>query len=79
MDANWVTAVATVVIAVAAVANVVVYLLLWKQTKRSVDEMRTTAEFMIMQEITKKFSDGTRSNYLERMFPGIADKYWRRL
>jgi len=49
--ADWVTAGATVVIAVAAIANVVVYLLLWNQTRRSVDEMRQTTEFLIVSEI----------------------------
>jgi hypothetical protein len=77
--ADWITAIATAVIGLAAIANVVVYWLLWRQTKASVDEMRETTEFLIMSEILKKFGPSDRSQWLEKMFPKIAKKYWNRV
>lgn len=74
-----VTAIATIVIALATCATAVVYFLLWKQTKRSVDEMRSTTEFLIILEIMKKFGETERSEKLQKVFPEIAKKYLRRM
>lgn len=66
---NW-------IIAIAAIANVVVYFLLWKATNRSVNEMKNSAKEMAR---SVKLQEKTfMVNAIFEMADGVSGFPWRR-
>ena len=71
------------IIAIAAIANVIVYILLWHVTKKSIKiaqnttkEMQKTTEFLIISEISKQWTPSHRAGKLIELFPEVAKKYF---
>ncbi len=65
--------VSNVVIALATVANFVVYFLLFKQTKKSVDEMRRSTDFFIVSQMVSGLPE--QQKRLRKLFPDVATKF----
>lgn len=70
------------IIAIAAIANVVVYILLWRTTIRSIKvaqdsikEMQKTTEFFFASEVSKEWIPSRRADILRKNFPELSEKY----
>lgn len=70
------------IIAIAAIVNVIVYILLWRSTKKSIgiaqksiEEMQKTTEFFFASEVSKKWIPDTRAQILRKNFPELSKKY----
>lgn len=70
------------IIAIAAVVNVIVYILLWWTTTRSIKiaqdsikEMQKTTEFFFCSEVSKKWIPDRRTQILRKNFPELSKKY----
>ncbi|MFH1244880.1 MAG: hypothetical protein V1662_00155 [Candidatus Omnitrophota bacterium] len=63
------------IIAIAAIINVIVYILLWGSTKKSIEEMQKTTEFFFVSEVSKKWTPERRTQILLKNFPALSKKY----